>query len=250
MRSGRRALVVSALLAVTLLSPAAARAEQELPIYPKHVHTRIGNDLVINGAYYRIAYFTSRDSMKMIGEHFLKQWKTEGYPTVVEGDGKNELIVSAIYTREGLQRAVVIREHAGKRLAFVALKDLWTQAPKKKGPAFVELPGSVFNSDVTSVNEGAGATTRTSVIVSPFQQTLRMIEDALLAKKFEPVRAYGGRSPDGNMQKTMEFSGGGKQVMFHVSHLEDDLTAVQQTVIESALPDGMPRGGPGAQPAP
>ena len=44
-----------------------ARAEQPLPVYPGTVHTRIGNDLVIAGEYYRIAYFTTKDSGTGLG---------------------------------------------------------------------------------------------------------------------------------------------------------------------------------------
>src|SRR5688500_1731328 len=88
-----------------------ALAQQELPVYPGAAHTRIGGDLLISGEHYRMAYFTTADSMTKVGKYFHQEWKRRGYPTTVDGDGVNELVVSAFYTREGLVRSVVLRRH-------------------------------------------------------------------------------------------------------------------------------------------
>ena len=60
------------LLLAVLLGAMASGAEQELPVYPGAVHTRIGNDLVIAGEYYRLAYFTTDDSMEKVAGYFAK----------------------------------------------------------------------------------------------------------------------------------------------------------------------------------
>ena len=67
-----------ALVALLVAAPAAF-AEQPLPIYPGTVHTRIGNDLLIAGEYYRLAYFQTKDPLKDVARFFEKQWKDEGY---------------------------------------------------------------------------------------------------------------------------------------------------------------------------
>ena len=106
-----------------LLVAVAASAEQELPVYPGAVHTRIGNDLIIAGEYYRLAYFTTDDSLEKVADYFARHWRTQGYPTVVDGDLRDEAVVSALYTREGLQRGVVLRRHLGKTVGFTVLRD-------------------------------------------------------------------------------------------------------------------------------
>ena len=107
-------------LILCLLS-GAAKAEQELPVYPGAVHTRIGNDLVIDGRYYRIAYFTTADPPQQVGAYFAKLWTQAGYPVTVDGDFQPEGVVSAFYTREGLQRSVVLTRHLGKTLGFTVV---------------------------------------------------------------------------------------------------------------------------------
>ena len=54
-----------------LLLSATALGEQPLPVYPGAVHTRIGNDIIIAGEYYRLAYFTTDDSMRQVAQYFV-----------------------------------------------------------------------------------------------------------------------------------------------------------------------------------
>src|SRR5262245_58994591 len=110
---------------VFLLAPFAARAEQELPVYPAVVNTRIGNDFVIAGQYHRLGYFKTKDSLHTVARFFAEKWTREGIPVMLDGDFVNEGVVSAFYTREGLQRAVVVRTYHGATLGFTVLKDLW-----------------------------------------------------------------------------------------------------------------------------
>ena len=78
-------------LLAALLLATAARAEQPLAVYPGTVHTRIGNDLVIDGELYRMAYFTTGDALPKVAGYFEKLWKEQGYPTVVDGTAPNAL---------------------------------------------------------------------------------------------------------------------------------------------------------------
>ncbi|MHB8874266.1 MAG: hypothetical protein ACYC8T_11315, partial [Myxococcaceae bacterium] len=77
-------------VALLLLAACPALAEQELPVYPGTVHTRIGNDLLISGEYYRIAYFTTEDPMRKVAGFFKDQWTRQGYPTTVDGNFVDE----------------------------------------------------------------------------------------------------------------------------------------------------------------
>ena len=88
-RTARPGAALATALAVWLAAPVAL-AEQPLPVYPGTIHTRIGNDLVIAGEYYRIAYFTTSDSMRKVAKYFYDQWKKDGYPTTVDGNFVDE----------------------------------------------------------------------------------------------------------------------------------------------------------------
>ena len=58
--------------------------------------------------------------------------------------------MSALYTREGLQRGVVLRRHLGKTVGFTVLEDLWVRAPQQAAPGLVKLEGTLFSQDLTT----------------------------------------------------------------------------------------------------
>jgi hypothetical protein len=109
-----------------------ALALAQLPTYPGAVHTRIGDDLEIGGELYRIAYFTTVDSPLDVAEHFVREWRRRGYPTTAIGDFRSEGVVSAFLTREGVQRAVVVRREGMRTLAFTMVKDLRVRPVTRK----------------------------------------------------------------------------------------------------------------------
>jgi len=111
----------------------------QLPAYPGAVHTRIGDDLEVGGELYRIAYFTTTDSPLEVAQYFLRDWRSHGYPTTAVGDFRAEGVVSAFSTREGIQRAVVVRVEGAKTLAFTLLKDQTTRAPQGERAEAVKL---------------------------------------------------------------------------------------------------------------
>lgn len=233
-RVGARLVLLCALLAVL---PAAA--QQELPVYPGTVHTRIGNDLVIGGEYYRLAYFTTPDPMKKVAAYFAKKWQDEGYPTVVEGDLEEEGVVSALFTRQGLQRGVVLRRHLGKTLGFTVLRDLWVRPPKKPAQGLVKLEGSLYSQDVSTRDDPGGSQSRTSLVSGGMTEVQQRVEAELKRQGYEPVR-QSALQVGGATRVTMEHARKGEQVVTTMSAVDEGVTAVMQMWVGSDRPDAVP----------
>ncbi|HET9452344.1 MAG TPA: hypothetical protein VFO83_15745 [Aggregicoccus sp.] len=226
-----------ALLAAVALA-AAAHAEQQLAVYPGVVHTRIGNDLVIGGEHYRMAYFTTPDPMQKVAHYFAKQWNEQGYPTVVDGDLKQEGVVSALYTREGLQRGVVLRRHAGRTVGFTVLRDLWQRPASAPAPGLVKLEGALYSGDVGTRDRDGGSHHRTSLVQGGLAEVRKEVELKLGSAGFEAVHQTEQRV-DGKAQVTLEFSAGGQQVIANLTEVEPRLTAVVQMSVGSDRLDGV-----------
>jgi hypothetical protein len=222
-----------------LLGALAASAEQELPVYPGAVHTRIGNDLVISGEYYRMAYFTTNDSMEKVVGYFAKHWRGLGYPTAVEGDLKDEAVVSALYTREGLQRGVVLRKHLGKTVGFSVLRDLWVRAPKRKDPGLVKVEGTIFSQDITTRDDPGGSQHRSSLVNGALDDVRTQVARQLTDQGYSLVRQAGGKM-GGESRFTMEHARKGEQVVTTFSRVDDQTTAMLQMRVGSDRPDALP----------
>jgi len=227
------------LLGALLLASGPAAAEQELPIYPGTLHTRIGNDLVIGGEYYRLAYFTTPDSMEKVAAYFARRWQDEGYPTVVEGDMKDEGVVSALYTREGLQRGVVLRKHLGKTVGFTVLRDLWVRPPKKPAPGLITLEGALYSQDLATRDDPGGSQSRTTLVTGELTQVQQQVSAELEKRGYAPVR-HSAMKVGGGTQLTMEHARKGEQVVTTLSPAEEGITAVVQMWIGSDRPDAVP----------
>ncbi|MBF5045552.1 hypothetical protein FGE12_24300 [Aggregicoccus sp. 17bor-14] len=221
-----------------LLLAGLARAEQQLPVYPGVVHTRIGNDLVIGGEFYRLAYFTTTDPMEQVARYFEKQWKEQGYPTVVDGDLHEEAVVSALYTREGLQRGVVLRRHDGKTLGFTVLRDLWERPPASATPGLVKLEGAMYSADVGSRDADGDSQHRTSLIEQSLASVQKELEAKLASAGFRRTRET-RQQVDGRPQLTLEFASGAQQVVASLTEMEPQLTAVVQMSVGSDRLDGV-----------
>jgi hypothetical protein len=222
-----------------LLGALASSAEQELPVYPGAVHTRIGNDLVISGEYYRMAYFTTSDSMEKVAGYFAKHWRSLGYPTAVEGDLKDEAVVSALYTREGLQRGVVLRKHLGKTVGFSVLRDLWVRAPRQKGPGLVKVEGTIFSQDITTRDDPGGSEHRSSLVNGALDDVRRQVAERMTQEGYSLVR-QGGATLGGEPRFTMEYARKGEQVVTTLSRVDDQTTAMLQLRVGSDRPDALP----------
>jgi hypothetical protein len=233
-----RAALGLALVCALLAAPPSA-AEQELPVYPGTLHTRIGNDLVIGGEYYRLAYFTTDDSMKKVAAYFARKWQEEGYPTVVEGDLVDEGVVSALYTRQGLQRGVVLRRHLGKTLGFTVLRDLWVRPPKKPAPGLVSLEGALFSQDLTTRDDPGGSQSRTSLVSGGLTDVQQRVTEELRRRGYEPVRQAAVQL-GGSTRVTLEHARKGEQVVTTLAPVDDGVTAVMQMWVGSDRPDAVP----------
>nr|WP_225937296.1 hypothetical protein [Myxococcus sp. RHSTA-1-4] len=224
---------------MVLLGASAAHAQQELPVYPGTVHTRIGNDLVIAGEYYRMAYFTTGDSLLKVADYFTKHWRSQGYPTAVDGDLENEAVVSALYTREGLQRGVVLRRHLGKTVGFTVLRDLWVSAPRNPAPGLVKLEGMLYSQDLATRDAPGSSQNRSSLVRGSLEEVRQRVSDELTKQGYAPVR-QAAMKLGGETQLTLEHARKGEQVLTTLRPVEEGLTAMVQMWVGSDRPDGMP----------
>ncbi|MGZ3457091.1 MAG: hypothetical protein ACXU86_01160 [Archangium sp.] len=224
-----------------LLWAAPSWAEQELAVYPGAVHTRIGNDLRIGGQYHRMAYFTTTDSLMKVAKYFHAFWTKQGYPVVVNGDLKQEAVVSAFYTREGLQRAVVLRTHLGKTVGFTVLKDLWLyEKPSEAGRSpFIQVEGALFSAELGSHDEAGGSRHRTQVVERGLEVVHQELVSQFAAAGYKPVRESGGRL-DGQRTLVLEYARGAEQALTTLVELEPSRVAVSQTWVGADRSDGMP----------
>jgi hypothetical protein len=236
--SSRSRFALAALVAV-VAGASVAHAEQPLPVYPGTVHTRIGNDLMIGGEFYRIAYFTTADSMKQVGRYFMEAWKKEGYPVTVDGDFVNEGVVSAFYTREGLIRSVVVRQHMGKTLAFSVLKDVWLQAPQAKADKMPQLEGSVFQQDVVA-RDTDGQTQHRAQLIEATIEEARSRAIASWQNAGYKLSRESSVVLDGQKQRVLELGKGKEQVVITLAEADPRMTAVQQVWVGSDRLDAVP----------
>lgn len=231
---------MKALLALCLLVPLLASAgEQALPVYPGTVQTRIGNDLLIGGEYYRLAYFETSDSLKQVARFFQKQWTDEGYPVTVDGDFKEEGVVSAFYTREGLIRSIVLKLHDGKTLGFAVLKDVWLREPMAKALKLPPLEGALFSEDMVLRDESGGTQSRSSLLEGSIDQTRDKLVKSFADKGYTMIRDTRVKL-DNKSQRVIEFSRGKEQAVVTLVQIEPGLVAIQQTWVGSDRPDAVP----------
>ncbi len=225
---------------VLLLGASVSRAEQELAVYPGTVHTRIGNDLLIAGQYHRLAYFTTKDPVEKVARYFQAYWTKQGYPVVVEGNPQ-ELVVSAFYTREGLQRAVVLRAEPKRTVGFTVLKDLWRyEKPPDAGRGhFIQLEGALFSADVGSRDEAGGTQHRTEVVERDMDGVRQELATKLARAGYSLVRESGG-TLDGQRSLVIEYARGGEQTLTTLVELGPSRVAVSQSWVGTDRPDGMP----------
>jgi hypothetical protein len=144
-----------------LIATGPSQVEVELPVYPGAPQVQIGDGLIIGGEHFRIAYFSTTDSVQAVADYFLRHWKKQGYPTAADGDLDREVIISAFYTRQGVQRSVVLRRDANKTIGFAALRDLWLSARSAKAPS---IEGALFAQDLET-HDNQGRTRNTTALL-------------------------------------------------------------------------------------
>ncbi|HLL84238.1 MAG TPA: hypothetical protein VK420_16365 [Longimicrobium sp.] len=204
-------------------------AAEELPVYPGTVHTRIGEELVIAGERYRVAYFTTRDPLRQVADWFFQDWRRRGFPTSVDGDGKDELVVSAFYTRQGLQRAVVLRTYGGRTLGFVVLKDLWSRVVES-APTAPRLDAELLRQDVVVRGESGNTTHRTAVLPLTLADARRRLASSFRDAGFRVLRERPG-GEKGAPGVVLEHVRGELRVLTALTEMAPGLVAVHQSTV-------------------
>lgn len=227
-----------ALLALVVAS-GPALAEQPLPVYPGTVHTRIGNDLIIAGEYYRLAYFLTKDSMKDVARFFEKQWKEEGYPVTIDGDFVDEGVVSAFYTREGLIRSIVLRVHDGQTLGLSVLKDVWVREPLARAVKLPKLEGALFSEDLVLRDQVGGTQARSALLEGTLDAAVDKVGKGFKGQGYTQIRDTRVKL-DGQSQRVLEFSRGKEQAVVSFTTVQPGLVALTQTWVGSDRPDAVP----------
>ncbi len=217
-------LGVATLLCTTIL----ARVPDDLPAYPNTVQIQIGDELVIGGEYFRIAYFTTPDSVSTVADHFFQAWKKMGFPTMADGHPEDEMIVSAFYTREGLQRSVVLKRWAAKTIGFAAVRDLWLRAHADPQEMFSQTEGVVWLQNVESQDGAARMHHRTALIEMKLEAAADGIKNQLAAAGYGLAQEK-ALTREGARQLVLEHILGGKRVVTHLVEVEVGATAIVQT---------------------
>jgi len=217
-------LGVAILLGATVL----ARVPDEVLAYPNTVQIQIGDELVIGGEYFRIAYFTTPDSVSAVAEHFFQTWKKTGLPTMVDGHPEDEMVVSAFYTREGLQRSIVLKQWKGKTIGFAAVRDLWVRADASPKEMFSPADGVVWLQNVESRDGAARMYHQTALIEDKLGAVADRIKGQLAAAGYSLAQEK-WLSRQGARQLTLEHTRGGQRVVTHLVEIDVGATAIVQT---------------------
>jgi hypothetical protein len=208
--------------------PLAVRAEQPLAGYPGTVSTRIGNDLIIAGEHYRMAYFTTDDPPRKVAAHFERLWREAGYPTVETGDFADEGVVSAFFTRQGLMRSIVLRRHEGRTLGFSVLKDLWLKAGRPD--RLPKLEGVLYVADLVARGDEGQSQHRSSAVALSLAAARDQRDAAWTQAGFQRVReARVKREGDEPAQRVLEYARGGEQAAVTLVELDGATTAIDET---------------------
>lgn len=204
-----------------------------LPVYPGTKLTRIGNDLVIDGELYRIAYFVTKDSPEDVARYFHHEFHREGVPTTVDGDLREGGVVSAFYTRDGIQRSVVVRKHGQKTVGFSVIHDLWVTAPPPPEPNAFKLEGTLFSADLSTRADGKGQGSKTLLVERDMGSVREEVRKRLAAEGFTAVRESGS-TVDGVPHYLLEHAKGGVRILTTLGEVDANLTAVMQTRLKGA----------------
>jgi hypothetical protein len=199
-------------LLVLLLSSSVPAADWAQ--YPGAKLTPIGGQL---------AYFTTRDSVAVVAAYFSRVLSKGGFPTIVEGDLRDEGVVSAFHTQDGTQLAIVLRRDGKGTLAFLARKNLWATPPVPASRA-VRLEGMLALGAETDDGAGHGDT-QTTIARMDFEAASQEI--ALQWKGGKPV--LGQPSRDHRRTRIWEERVGPREVGVALTELSPGWVALLET---------------------
>ncbi len=206
-----------------------AQPDVEIPPYPETTPIQVGDELIIGGERFRISYFTTKDPVSTVAEYFFDKWKQMGLPTMVDGHPETEMIVSAFYTRQGLQHAVVLWRRSGKTIGFATVRDLWFRAAADEGAElFSPEEGVVWLHDIESRDAAAGMRHRTALIESALATAAEVVKTQLAGRGYALVSEV-ALGEGGQRQRRVEHIRGGRRLVTHLAEIEGGVTAVVQT---------------------
>ena len=221
------ALWVAMVLGWAALAPPSV----EIPRYPETTPIRIGDELIIGGERFLISYFTTKDAVSTVAEYFFDKWKQMGLPTMVDGHPEGEMIVSAFYTRQGLQASVVLRRRSGKTIGFATIRDFWFQAQADGGAdLFFPEEDDVWLHDVESSDAAARIRHRTALIESPISTAADVVK-AWLANRGYALAGEVALGQGGGGQLRLEHTRSERRLVTHLAEIEGGVTAVVQTCL-------------------
>jgi len=208
-----------------------AQPSLEIPRYPETTPIRIGDELIIGGERFLISYFTTKDAVSTVAEYFFDKWKQMGLPTMVDGHPEGEMIVSAFYTRQGLQASVVLRRRSGKTIGFATIRDFWFQAQADRGAdLFFPEEDVVWLHDVESSDAAARIRHRTALIESPISTAADVVK-AWLANRGYALAGEVALGQGGGGQLRLEHTRSERRLVTHLAEIEGGVTAVVQTCL-------------------
>jgi hypothetical protein len=209
---------------------ALAQPSVEIPYYPETKPIQVGAELIIGGEHFQISYFTTRDPVSAVAEYFFDKWKQMGLPTTLDGHPEDEMIVSAFYTRQGLQHAVVLRRRSGKTIGFATVRDLRSHAAGEGAELFSAGEDVVWLHDVESRDSAARMQHRTALIESPLAIAAGVVKARLVRRGY----ALAGEVALGqgwSRQLRLEHTQGERRLVTHLAEIEGGVTAVVQTCL-------------------
>jgi len=202
----------------------------EIPRYPETTPIQVGDELIIGGERFRISYFTTKDPVSSVAEYFVDKWKQMGLPTTLDGHPEGGMIVSAFYTRQGLQHAVVLQRRSGKTVGFATVRDLRFQAADEGAELFSPDEDVVWLHDVESRDSAARMRHRTALIESPLSIAADVVK-ARLAKRGYASTGEVALGQRGGRQLRLKHAQGERRLVTHLAEIEGGVTAVVQTCL-------------------
>lgn len=203
-------------------------AEPPLATYPGATSTRIGDEMLIGGEPYRMAYFLTDDPIAAVAEHFEREWKDAGYPVTAASHGE-ERVVSAFLTREGLVKSIVLRRHQGRTLGFSVLKDAWEQPRVARGDPLPKLEGALQGRDVAAVGPEGATVHRSMRVDAPLQQVRDRHEATWIKAGWRRIgQRRLERDERGSSRHVIEYARGREQAIVTLVDVDGQACAIDE----------------------
>src|SRR5262249_55813090 len=169
-----------------------------------------------------------KDPVSSVAEYFVDKWKQMGLPTTLDAHPEGGMIVSAFYTRQGLQHAVVLQRRSGKTVGFATVRDLRFQAADEGAELLSPDEDVVWLHDVESRDSAARMRHRTALIESPLSIAADVVK-ARLAKRGYASTGEVALGQRGGRQLRLQHAQGGRRLVTQLAESEGGGSAGVQT---------------------